>query len=67
MVANLYYAQALIGLIAPAIGLAPRLAGLTATLTQLGYGAGLLLIVSSACCPSEGRKQECTADGWRRC
>ena len=48
MVANLYYAQALIGLIAPAIGLAPRLAGLTVTLTQLGYGAGLLLIVSLA-------------------
>jgi predicted MFS family arabinose efflux permease len=48
MVANLYYAQALIGLIAPAIGLAPRLAGLTVTLTQLGYGSGLLLIVSLA-------------------
>lgn len=48
MVANLYYAQALIGLIAPDIGLAPRLAGLTVTLTQLGYGSGLLLIVSLA-------------------
>ena len=48
MVANLYYAQALIGLIAPAIGLAPRMAGLTVTLTQLGYGSGLLLIVSLA-------------------
>ena len=48
MVAHLYYAQALIGLIAPAIGLAPRLAGLTVTLTQLGYGSGLLLIVSLA-------------------
>src|SRR4051812_3016220 len=48
MVANLYYAQALIGLIAPAIGLAPRLAGFTVTLTQLGYGSGLLLVVSLA-------------------
>ena len=48
MVANLYYAQPLIGLIAPAIGLAPRLAGFTVTLTQLGYGTGLLLIVSLA-------------------
>jgi predicted MFS family arabinose efflux permease len=48
MVANLYYAQALIGLIAPAIGLAPRMAGFTVTLTQLGYGSGLLLIVSLA-------------------
>jgi predicted MFS family arabinose efflux permease len=48
MVANLYYSQALIGLIAPAIGLAPRMAGLVVTLTQLGYGSGLLLIVSLA-------------------
>jgi len=48
MVANLYYSQALIGLIAPAIGLAPRMAGLVVTLTQLGYGSGLLFIVSLA-------------------
>ncbi|MDQ2666607.1 MAG: hypothetical protein M3Z05_11425 [Gemmatimonadota bacterium] len=48
IVANLYYAQALIGLIAPAIGLASRMAGFTVTLTQLGYCAGLLLIVSLA-------------------
>lgn len=48
MAANLYYSQALIGLIAPAIGLPPRMAGFTVTLTQLGYGAGLLFIVSLA-------------------
>lgn len=48
IVANLYYSQALIGLIAPAIGLAPRLSGLVVTLTQLGYGGGLLLVVSLA-------------------
>ena len=48
LVANLYYSQALIGLIAPDIGLAPRAAGLVVTLTQLGYGSGLLLIVSLA-------------------
>ena len=48
MVANIYYAQPLIGLIAPAIGLAPRMAGFTVTLTQLGYGTGLLFIVSLA-------------------
>ena len=48
MVANIYYAQPLIGLIAPAIGLAPRMAGFTVTLTQLGYGSGLLFIVSLA-------------------
>jgi hypothetical protein len=48
MVANLYYAQALIGEIAPALGLHGSTAGLIVTLTQLGYGAGLLLIVSLA-------------------
>ena len=48
MVANLYYAQALIGEIAPALGLRGGTAGLIVTLTQLGYGAGLLLIVSLA-------------------
>lgn len=48
MVANLYYAQALIGEIAPALGLHDKAAALAITLTQLGYGAGLLLIVSLA-------------------
>ena len=45
MVANLYYAQTLIDRIGPDIGLSPRIAGLITTLTQLGYGAGLLLLV----------------------
>ncbi len=45
IVANLYYAQPLAGLIGPALGLSPSAAGLIVTLTQLGYGAGLLLIV----------------------
>jgi predicted MFS family arabinose efflux permease len=44
-VANIYYSQPLIGLIAPALGLHPGLAGLIVTLIQLGYGAGLLLVV----------------------
>jgi predicted MFS family arabinose efflux permease len=44
-VANIYYSQPLIGLIAPALGLHPALAGLIVTLIQLGYGAGLLLVV----------------------
>jgi predicted MFS family arabinose efflux permease len=44
-VANIYYSQPLIGLIAPALGLLPGLAGLIVALTQLGYGAGLLLLV----------------------
>lgn len=48
MVANIYYAQPLIGLIAPDLGLGAGVAGLLVTLTQLGYGAGLLLVVPLA-------------------
>jgi MFS family permease len=43
--ANVYYAQPLAGSIGPAIGLSPEASGLVVTLTQIGYGAGLLLIV----------------------
>ena len=43
--ANLYYAQPLAGPISAALGLSPHAAGLTVTLTQIGYGLGLLLIV----------------------
>ena len=43
--ANLYYAQPLIALIGPDIGLSPALASLVVTLTQLGYGVGLILLV----------------------
>src|SRR5882757_9255664 len=45
VVANIYYSQPLIGLIAPALGLHPGYAGLIVALTQLGYGAGLLFLV----------------------
>ncbi len=44
-VANIYYAQPLIALIAPELGLHARLAGVIVALTQLGYGAGLLFVV----------------------
>jgi predicted MFS family arabinose efflux permease len=44
-VANIYYTQPLIGLIGPALGLHAGLAGLIVSLTQLGYGAGLLFLV----------------------
>ena len=43
--ANLYYAQPLLGPIAASLGMAPGAAGLVITLTQLGYGAGLLFLV----------------------
>jgi predicted MFS family arabinose efflux permease len=43
--ANLYYAQPLIALIAKSLGLDPAAAGLIVTLTQIGYGLGVLFIV----------------------
>ena len=47
-VANIYYAQPLIGPISETLQLHAGLAGLIMTLTQLGYGAGLLLLVPLA-------------------
>lgn len=44
-VANIFYTQPLIGLIGPALRMPPAWAGLILTLTQIGYGAGLLLLV----------------------
>jgi predicted MFS family arabinose efflux permease len=48
LVANLYYAQGLVSVISPALGLPAGLAGLPVTLTQLGYAAGLIFLVSLA-------------------
>jgi predicted MFS family arabinose efflux permease len=45
LVANVYYAQPLVGPIAAELGLSPKAAGLIVTITQIGYGIGLLLIV----------------------
>jgi predicted MFS family arabinose efflux permease len=45
IVANLYYGQPLVGPIAAELGLSPAAAGLLVTLTQIGYGLGLLFIV----------------------
>ncbi|MDO7907934.1 MFS transporter [Paenibacillus sp. JX-17] len=45
IVANLYYAQPLVELIRSSIGLSAGAAGLIVTLTQIGYGLGLLFIV----------------------
>ncbi|WP_448204940.1 MFS transporter [Azospirillum sp. sgz302134] len=44
IVANIYYAQPLVGLIGPAIGLPPEASSLVVTLTQIGYGVGLILL-----------------------
>ena len=44
-VANLYYAQPLAGPISRALGMSAAAAGLVVTLTQVGYGLGLILLV----------------------
>jgi predicted MFS family arabinose efflux permease len=43
--ANLYYAQPLAGPISVELGMSPAAAGLIVTLTQIGYGLGLLFLV----------------------
>ncbi|MDM9621041.1 MFS transporter [Rhizobium sp. S96] len=43
--ANLYYGQPLAGPISASLGFSPAATGLIVTLTQIGYGLGLLLIV----------------------
>jgi predicted MFS family arabinose efflux permease len=45
IVANLYYAQTLVGPISLATGLSAKAAGLIVTLTQVGYTIGLLFVV----------------------
>ncbi|MBL7250440.1 MFS transporter [Alloalcanivorax sp. C16-2] len=45
IVANIYYSQPLVGPIAESLSLSPGAAGLIVTMTQVGYGAGLLLVV----------------------
>jgi len=46
--ANLYYGQPLAGLISADLGFSPAATGLIVTLTQIGYGLGLLLLVPLA-------------------
>jgi predicted MFS family arabinose efflux permease len=48
LVANLYYAQPLVASIGPQLGISAGLAGSITTFTQIGYGAGLFLLVSLA-------------------
>ncbi|MGY2376196.1 MFS transporter [Pseudomonas sp. SDO524_S393] len=45
IVANIYYAQPIIELIAPDVGLTPALASLIVSLTQIGYALGLFFLV----------------------
>jgi predicted MFS family arabinose efflux permease len=46
--ANIYYAQPLIASIAPEIGLSDHLSGAVVSVTQIGFGIGLFLLVSLA-------------------
>ncbi len=46
--ANIYYAQPLVALVSASLQLSASAAGLIVTLTQIGYGAGLLLVVPLA-------------------
>ena len=48
LAANIYYGQPLAGPISAELGLSPGATGLIVTLTQVGYGAGLLFIVPLA-------------------
>jgi predicted MFS family arabinose efflux permease len=45
IVANIYYAQPLAGPISLALGMPAAAAGLVVTLTQVGYGLGLLFVI----------------------
>ncbi len=45
IVANLYYAQPLVGVISSSLGLSESTSGFIVTLTQIGYVVGLLFIV----------------------
>lgn len=58
--ANLYYTQPLVESISSSIGLSSGAAGVIVTLTQIGYGIGLLFIVPL------GDLLE-TANWWLRC
>jgi predicted MFS family arabinose efflux permease len=48
VVANIYYAQPLVGPISLALGMPSQSSGLVVTLTQIGYGLGLLFVVPLA-------------------
>lgn len=43
--ANIYYAQPVVGLIGPDVGLSTSAYSLVVTLTQIGYGVGLVVLV----------------------
>jgi len=48
IVANIYYAQPIIELLAPDVGLSPKSASVIVSLTQIGYAVGLFFLVPLA-------------------
>ncbi len=48
LVANLYYAQPIIEMIAPTVGLSAQSASVIVSLTQIGYAVGLFFLVPLA-------------------
>jgi predicted MFS family arabinose efflux permease len=63
LAANIYYAQPLIGLIAPSIGLDDKAASLIVTFTQCGYCAGLVLLAPLGDLVENRRLVTCTLCG----
>ena len=60
LIANLYYAQPIVGRIADEIGLSEGVAGSISSVTQIGYGLGLFLLVSLADLVENRRLVLCT-------
>jgi predicted MFS family arabinose efflux permease len=61
IVANIYYAQPIVELIAPAVGLSAHSASLIVSLTQVGYALGLLFLVPLADLLENRKLMICTA------
>ena len=61
IVANIYYAQPVVGLIAADLHLSPGSAGLIVSLTQIGYALGLLFLVPLADLVENRKLMICTS------
>ncbi|MFK7699801.1 MFS transporter [Pseudomonas caspiana] len=61
IVANIYYAQPIVELIAPDVGLSAHSASLIVSLTQIGYALGLLFLVPLADLLENRKLMICTA------
>ncbi len=62
LVVNLYYAQPIIEMIAPTVGLSAQSASVIVSLTQIGYAVGLFFLVPLA---DLQRESAPASDQWR--